>query len=442
MARTSNRYHFLVSRILYKRISVCVNHHVHICKVIRRLQPHLSIAQKKLLKKEGEYEGQQEEFSKSLDPDAVPPYADCVRQMIVGSVKPGRKNKPIIMRYLEEVMKNLHNLEVFEGHNFTESMSKSLVTQNNLKSLYLSFYESRCFKENAFTPLGKIRGLEHLRVESFSIANGEKVVSSMLVNSLTTLQSLNVSASFNRSIFMDSWEEDIKAYDPKSCEQIPRFTSLRSLSLSQITFNSKLTKNLSRAVDFLRLKELEINRFGDSYRAIGKENLDGHPEFFKYLETLFHMANKADIHLRNLSLQISGWCRKQRFEIEEDLGHIYRFLSSFDTLICLEIHSYNTYWSEMESNPGLLQQLQQSILKHQGLEILHFHYRNVLSGHEVPCVTAASVAVLVKNLPKLRVLEFAPSGGNEVAGNPFPIAVDMLTRHRMKCFKLSHGQRT
>ncbi|KAK2470569.1 hypothetical protein H9L39_17865 [Fusarium oxysporum f. sp. albedinis] len=67
-----------------------------------------------------------------------------------------------------------------------------------------------------------------------------------------------------------------------------------------------------------------------------------------------------------------------------------------------------------------------------------FKKTDAFSGHELPCFTAASVEALLKNLPKLRVLELAPSGENKVAGNPF-LAVDMLTRHRTKCFELSQG---
>ncbi|KAG7403676.1 hypothetical protein Forpe1208_v016245 [Fusarium oxysporum f. sp. rapae] len=413
MACTSERYYSLVSPILHKRIFVSANHWSHTPKVTRRLVPYLSIAQKKQLMEETPYKSQQEKFSNSPDPNAMPPCANNVRQMIIGFINPGKAKKRIIMRYLEEVMKNLPNLKVFEGHDFTESMLKSIAAQKNLKALYLSFSECRCLKNDAFMPFAKIRDLQHLHVTGSYGFNGEKVLSSMLLNSLTTLESLEISASWDWSGFMDNWEEDIKALNPKTCEQIPHFISLRSLSLSHIIFNRELRQNLVRAVDFLKLEELQINHFGDRYKDVVKKHLDGPLKFFEYLEDLFKKTNKGDIHLRNLSLQISGFWRKQRREIEEDLRGIYGFISSFDTLICLEIHEYNTYVSNVESNPGLLSQLQLSILEHKELETLRFHYKDVRSGHEVPCVTAASVKILVENLPKLRVLEFAPSGDNK-----------------------------
>ncbi|EXM14154.1 hypothetical protein FOTG_17428 [Fusarium oxysporum f. sp. vasinfectum 25433] len=111
--------------------------------------------------------------------------------------------------------------------------------------------------------------------------------------------------------------------------------------------------------------------------------------------------------------ELSGYWDKERRVTEENLKDIYRFVSSFDTLICLDIHDYNTYLSNVESNPGLLLPLEQSILKHNELEELHFHHKDAFSGHELPCFAAASVEALLKNLPKLRVLELAPSGDSK-----------------------------
>ncbi|SCV61155.1 uncharacterized protein FFFS_15724 [Fusarium fujikuroi] len=408
MACTSKRYYFLLSPILHKLIFVSATHWLHTRNVVRRLVLYLSYAQIKQIMKEPLYK-----FSNSLELKALPRCANNVRQMIVRSINPGQKRRVIIMRYLEEVMKNLHNLKVFEGHDFTASMSRSIAAQQNLKALYVSFSKIDGFENDVLIPFTKIRNLQHLHVTGSYGFNGEKVLSTMLLNSLTTLESLEITAKWYWSGFMDNWEEDIKALNPKTWEQIPHFTSLRSLSLSLITFNRELRQNLVRAVDFLKLEELQVNHFGDKYRDVTKEHLDGPLKFFQSLEHLFKKAEKGNIHLRHLSLQISGFYREQRKVIEEGLQGIYRFISSFDTLIHLEIHDYNTYQSVEELNPGLLSPLRLSILKHRDLETLRFHYKDVLSGHEVPCFTAASVKILVDNLPKLRVLEFAPSGDNK-----------------------------
>ncbi|KAF5573748.1 hypothetical protein FPCIR_13857 [Fusarium pseudocircinatum] len=413
MACTSKRYYSIVSPILHKLIFISANHWSHTHNVISRLVLYLSVTRKKDITEETPYKNQQEKFPNSHDLEALPPCANNVRQMIVGTINPGLERRGIIMRYLEEVMKNLHNLKVFKGHDLTESMSKSIAAQQNLEALYISFSNMKRFENNVLSPFTKIRNLQHLHVTGSHSFNGEKVLSSMLLNSLTTLESLEIAASWDWSGFMDNWEENIKALSPKTWEQIPHFTSLKSLSLSFIIFNRKLRQNLVLAVDFLKLEELQINDFGDYHKDIIKEHLDGPLEFFQSLERLFKKTKKGDIHLRHLSLQISGFHRKQRHEIEEDLRGIYGFISSFDTLTRLEIHHYNTYVSNRESNPGLLLQLLLLIREHKGLETLRFHYKDVMSGHEIPCFTAASVKILVDNLPKLRVLEFPPSGDDK-----------------------------
>jgi hypothetical protein len=110
------------STTLHKRISVLARFWVHIPQVIRRIEPHLSISQKKQLKKECQYKGQQEKFPTHLDPNAVPACAGLVSQFIIGAIDPGKKHKPFVMRYCEEVLKNLHNLEALDTSELTESV--------------------------------------------------------------------------------------------------------------------------------------------------------------------------------------------------------------------------------------------------------------------------------------------------------------------------------
>ncbi|KAG5747416.1 hypothetical protein H9Q72_012303 [Fusarium xylarioides] len=79
----------------------------------------------------------------------------------------------------------------------------------------------------------------------------------------------------------------------------------------------------------------------------------------------------------------------------------------------LEIHDYNMYNTNVQSNPGLSRRLLQSVVKHTGLETLRFHYRH--SGREpwdIPFASAESVNILTKNLPSLRVFEVAPQEDN------------------------------
>lgn len=120
LARTCKKYYAIAMPYLYKRIAVAAMFHAHIPKFIRALEPLLTIAQKKQLKEEGKYKGQQAQFSSLLDENAKPLWADCVRQMVVGVCDPGRKHEYIIGRYLEETFQNLSNLEIVETYVLTE----------------------------------------------------------------------------------------------------------------------------------------------------------------------------------------------------------------------------------------------------------------------------------------------------------------------------------
>lgn len=105
---------------LYNRIIVAAAFHAHIPKLIRTLEPLLTIAQKKQLKKEGKYKGQQERYGTNLDEYSKPTGVNHVRQMLVGRSEPGKKHQYIVDRYVEETFKNLDHLEVVETHILTK----------------------------------------------------------------------------------------------------------------------------------------------------------------------------------------------------------------------------------------------------------------------------------------------------------------------------------
>jgi hypothetical protein len=105
---------------LHKRVAIAAMFHAHISKLIRGLEPHLTIAQKRQLKKEGNYKGQQEEYSSLLDANGKPHCASYVRQIVVGVASAGRKHDYIVHRYVEEAFKNMNNLEIVETHVLTK----------------------------------------------------------------------------------------------------------------------------------------------------------------------------------------------------------------------------------------------------------------------------------------------------------------------------------
>ncbi|KAF5545915.1 hypothetical protein FMEXI_5831 [Fusarium mexicanum] len=398
MACTSKRYYAVVMAIIHKRISVSTYFWAHIPHVIRRIEPHLSIAQKKQLKREGQYKGQQDKFSALLDPSAVPSCASNVRQMIIGKIDPGKRHKPFLLRYFEEVLKNLHNLEVFDAKDLTDLMAEGLSKMENLKSIRLDPYE-HSIKSEAMISLTKLSNLEHICIEdrgygSIVVAN-ERPLQSMLLNSLSTLQSLEIRTSKYYSDFFGDWEGKLKTRNPDALEQ--GFSG---------DFCENMMPNITRAFDFLKLRELNL---------MGLE--EGQLTFFKHLEDLFSKADKRDIHLRKLCLEMKGPGHYSNYaETEVHLEGMYRFILSFDSLTSLEIHDYNMYNTNMQSNPGLSRRLLQSVVKHIGLETLRFHYRH--SGSEpwdIPFASAENVNILTKNLPSLRVFEVAPQEDNLVS---------------------------
>jgi hypothetical protein len=120
LGRTCKRYYSLIMPLLHKRVAVAAMFHAHIPKLIRALEPLLTTAQKKQLKKEGKYKGQEEHYSSRLGANTKPACASYVRQIVVGVADPGRKHEYIVHRYVEEVFKNINELEVVEVYFLTE----------------------------------------------------------------------------------------------------------------------------------------------------------------------------------------------------------------------------------------------------------------------------------------------------------------------------------
>jgi hypothetical protein len=120
LGRTCKRFYSLTIPLLHKRVAVSAAYHAHIPKLIRELEPYLSIKQKRQLKKEGKYKGQQGRYLRHLDADARPDCASHVRQFVAGSGDPGRRHQYIVFRYVEEAFKSMPNLEIVEASFLTK----------------------------------------------------------------------------------------------------------------------------------------------------------------------------------------------------------------------------------------------------------------------------------------------------------------------------------
>ncbi|KAJ4129867.1 hypothetical protein NW768_006837 [Fusarium equiseti] len=120
LTMTSKALYSLAMPQLFKRIERSCGLHVHIAKLIKTTEPFLSIEQRKQLKKEDIYKGQQETFPDDVDPDKKPEISNYVRQILVETGDPGKKHRYIVYRYVEELLENLDNLELWGSWMLTE----------------------------------------------------------------------------------------------------------------------------------------------------------------------------------------------------------------------------------------------------------------------------------------------------------------------------------
>lgn len=109
---TSKALYSLAIPQLFKRIERSCTRHVQNAKLIKTTEPFLSIEQRKQLQKEGTYKGQQATFPDDVDPEKKPEIADYVRQSIIEISGTGEGHRPIVHRYIEELLENLDRLEL------------------------------------------------------------------------------------------------------------------------------------------------------------------------------------------------------------------------------------------------------------------------------------------------------------------------------------------
>lgn len=309
-------------------------------------------------------------------------------------------------RYVEEALKNMSNLEVVETSSITEyakylllrtfrltcirSISKSLASQKNLRALSVS---AGNLGESEAKPLAKIKDLKHLAIHLLGFASPnfrkDNTPLSLILNSRATLRSLDIETGSFSSVFLDDW--------PKG----KSLTSLKSFSLTGATIDEDFLSALANAVDFVALAELKFGYLSHDLKIL-----------FEYLSDVFSKARddqKDKTKLRNLDIEMG---KETSFAVpEEQEAHVdarIDFISSFDTLTCLELHDYGQYRQEITVNPGLKSSLVRAILKHKKLTKLKISYRGVTSGYKITCLEPDTVSTLVDNLPALKVFEFIP----------------------------------
>lgn len=78
------------------------------------MQRYLSVQQNRKLITQRRCPGQKEGVHCGSDLGATPPCAAYVRELVIGPFHVFRKGEHMVYRYLEEVLKNMHGLEIVE----------------------------------------------------------------------------------------------------------------------------------------------------------------------------------------------------------------------------------------------------------------------------------------------------------------------------------------
>jgi hypothetical protein len=266
-------------------------------------------------------------------------------------------------------------------------MGQSIASLQRLQALRVVAARS---EPEAMQALENVKNLKHLSLLHCSL-DALTILDSMLLNSASTLRSLVVDTEH---VFLQDWEQKVSA-DNALSKQTYSFAALQSFSLGSASFNAASIYALQRAIDFMSLRELEIGIL-----SRGKQL------FYHHLSSLATLSqnNKTGIGLRELTLDMSTMVEGTAAQTEMTV----RFLSAFDTLTSLELANYGQYSEQLLTNPGLSSPLLRAILRHKNLKSLRFTYSLFLGGSKVPYFSPASVASIVRGLPRLQELEFPP----------------------------------
>ncbi|PTD07181.1 hypothetical protein FCULG_00005415 [Fusarium culmorum] len=377
----------ILSNVLNKSIAVRASDDEYVYKVISRLEPFLSINQKRKLRREGKCRGQQTTVHRLIDPDVIPLGAQCVRQMTVGTIKLQVRYRQNVMRSLEEALRNLSNLEAFDttelSRRHRRSIASSIGALKNLKALRIEYHCDGGIRNcHNIAPMSQLRDLKHLSISTneclcITPVRRDETLQSIILNSSSTLESLEV--------YPLQWDSNVHA-DRE--DQVP-------------VRNQDLIDD-----DFSALKSLVL--YGMAGRPMNGTIFQRNNEMYfssiasKSLEKSFGSAERRDIQLRELTLDMHPELQG-RDAYETEMDAMYRFIASFGTLTSLEIYDHNRFPGCRRNNPGLSDQLQEAIIVHSGLESLRLRYSE--TGEEVPFFSTPDIETFTKNLSELRVLE-------------------------------------
>lgn len=251
-------------------------------------------------------------------------------------------------------------------------------------------------------PLARVKSLKHLHLQiGYEIlATGQ----SILRNSMSTLQSLDIITNSWCRQFLHSWSKNLKSSGHDTISRLdkrPDFPALRSLHVEGMMIDEEFIKEFPRAIDLSKLRELTLVRLKDPQTLLWP--------FLASLITSFRRSN-TPLNLRTLFVDMHD--PHLQYDTEQQKALFIAkcsFIASFDTLTTLNVRGYGQYTrNEASTNPGLSDTLLQGILKHKNLRVLRISYVGKISGLEIPYLGAEPIGDIIDGLPLLREFEFAP----------------------------------
>ncbi|CAH0027547.1 unnamed protein product [Clonostachys rhizophaga] len=300
----------------------------------------------------------------------------------------------MVYRYLEEVLKNMHGLEIVELWTITASMAKTLPGLTNLKALSLTAQKAR--DGDKITALAKVKSLQHFKIRAWEpIEEFEVATKSILLNSRLTLRSLAImnldDVAGYRFRFLDSWQRELGSDSPT-----PYFPALQSLQLIGLEGPGEgLKRAFENAVNFMNLRSLSLERI-----------YAGRSALYRHLADLAARTPKEDIKLR--SFEMDHHSDATLDEHRHDMETICRFLGSFGSLTSLHVLEYDKYLPISQQDKGLLPDpVQQAILKHKNLTSLTLRSRDSFNRANMhPYLSPDVIGTIVDSLPLLEEFDF------------------------------------
>ena len=99
---------------IHRRVIVSAMHHAQIKVIIQTVEPYLSIRQRRELRAQKAYAGQQGRYPARQDEDKIPDGGRLMREFVIRQSNPGKKQDVFVHRYVEEFIKNMPEVEVLE----------------------------------------------------------------------------------------------------------------------------------------------------------------------------------------------------------------------------------------------------------------------------------------------------------------------------------------